>query len=66
MNADPIEEICATLTHLRQNPATKKRFPSETWDAIIFRNRSRSSIREKKGKHGHKPASGYTARDCIL
>ena len=35
MNADPIEEIRATLTRLRQNPATKKRFPSETWDAII-------------------------------
>jgi hypothetical protein len=35
MNADPIEVIRATLTHLRQNPATKKRFPSKTWDAII-------------------------------
>lgn len=35
MNADPIEEIRLTLVHLRQNPTTKKKFPSETWDAII-------------------------------
>lgn len=35
MSADSIEDICATLTHLRQNPATKKSFPLETWDAII-------------------------------
>lgn len=32
---DAIEDICETLVHLRQNPATKRRFPSETWDAII-------------------------------
>jgi hypothetical protein len=42
MNADPIEEIRATLTHLRQNPATKKKFPSETWDAIIQLTKSYS------------------------
>ena len=35
MNADPIEEVRKTLVLLRQNPTTKKRFPSETWDAII-------------------------------
>ena len=35
MDADPIEEVRTTLVLLRQNPATKKRFPSETWDAII-------------------------------
>jgi len=35
MNPDPIEEIHAALVGLRQNPATKKKFPSETWDAII-------------------------------
>jgi hypothetical protein len=35
MNADSIEEIRKTLVLLRQNPTTKKRFPSETWDAII-------------------------------
>jgi hypothetical protein len=35
MNADPIEEVCKTLVLLRQNPTTKKKFPSETWDAII-------------------------------
>ena len=35
MNADPIEEVRTTLVLLRQNPTTKKRFPSETWDAII-------------------------------
>ena len=35
MNADPIEEVRKTLVLLRQNPATKKKFPSETWDAII-------------------------------
>lgn len=35
MNADPIEEIRTILELLRQNPRTKKRFPSETWDAII-------------------------------
>lgn len=35
MNADPIEEIRKTLVLLRQNPSTKKKFPSEIWDAII-------------------------------
>ncbi len=35
MNADPIEEVRKTLVLLRQNPTTRKRFPSETWDAII-------------------------------
>lgn len=35
MDADPIEEIRTTLVLLRQNPTTKRRFPSETWDAII-------------------------------
>lgn len=35
MNADPIEEVRTRLVLLRQNPKTKKRFPSETWDAII-------------------------------
>jgi hypothetical protein len=35
MNADPIEEIRKTLVLLRQNPTTKRRFPSETWDVII-------------------------------
>jgi hypothetical protein len=35
MNADPIEEVRKTLELLRQNPTTKKRFPFETWDAII-------------------------------
>lgn len=35
MNADPIEEVYKTLVSLRQNPTTKKKFPCETWDAII-------------------------------
>lgn len=35
MSFDPIEEIHAALVRLRQNPTTKKKFPSETWDAII-------------------------------
>lgn len=30
-----LEEIHSTLTRLRQDPKTKKRFPSEIWDAII-------------------------------
>lgn len=30
-----IEEIRLTLTQLRQNPNTKRRFPREFWDAII-------------------------------
>lgn len=42
MNADPIEEIRKTLVLLRQNPTTKKKFPSETWDAIIQLTKSRS------------------------
>jgi hypothetical protein len=35
MNADPIEDVCATLISLRQNPATKRKFPSEIWDTIV-------------------------------
>lgn len=35
MNADSIAKIHTALTRLRHNPATKKRFPSEIWDAII-------------------------------
>jgi hypothetical protein len=35
MNADLIEEVRKTLVLLRQNPTTRKRFPSETWDTII-------------------------------
>lgn len=35
MNVDPIEEVRKTLVLLRQNPTTRKRFPTETWDAII-------------------------------
>lgn len=35
MNDNSIEEIREILTHLRQNPSTKRKFPLETWDAII-------------------------------
>jgi len=35
MSPDPIEAVHAILVRLRQNPTTKKKFPSETWDAII-------------------------------
>jgi len=30
-----IEEIRSTLARLRQDPTTKRRFPSELWDTII-------------------------------
>lgn len=33
--SDSIEDICAALVRLRQNPSTKKRFPREIWDAIV-------------------------------
>lgn len=35
MSPDLIEEVYATLIRLRQTSATKKKFPSETWNAII-------------------------------
>jgi hypothetical protein len=30
MNVDPIEEVRTALVLLRQNPKTKRKFPSET------------------------------------
>jgi len=30
-----LEEIYSTLTRLRQDPKTKKKFSNEIWDAII-------------------------------
>lgn len=35
MSADSIEDIYTALVRLRQIPATKKRFPTEIWDAIV-------------------------------
>ncbi len=35
MSLNQIEEIRIALMRVRQNPATKKKFPSEIWDAVI-------------------------------
>lgn len=44
MNADSIEDICAALVSLRQNPSTKKRFPREIWDAIVRLTKTHSQM----------------------
>ena len=31
----PIEEIRSTLTQLRQDPKTQRKFPRELWDSIV-------------------------------
>ncbi|MCB1113072.1 MAG: hypothetical protein KDK72_10510 [Chlamydiia bacterium] len=35
MSLSQIEEVRVALMRVRQNPATKKKFPSEIWDAVI-------------------------------